>query len=448
MKKVDQKFRQLPVCDMDLIIISSYGDEWDPSIEVVPKQQNSAIASNSTTVLARKEMEAIIDKCRKDKGVYLRNVCSDWPGSQLSKYDFLERIKTSFKQCDNGGGKKIYDHLLLFIYTVVLWYTGNGERNTGNWCFKDGVITFENIFGLYMDCLRRKRLTVVSDCSYSGNWINHCIAKLDELDIPSCGHHTREQGILLRIFCSCQANEEATVMAYINEAVILNNEGRLIFRTPKKLSSEQATSWGDFRDIRCGKVADEQCEISSSWEDRLTGKPVYLVRGKDRGWEAWHYVLVDKDKVDDFKAKIASGTIDVAEYGKVLRSGWGKDPPKDVERMIDLQYKPIVAPIDVAEYGKALHSSWEKDPPKDIEHMIYLQYKPIVAPIDVAEYGKALHSGWGKDPPKDIARMIDLPIVAPIDVAEYGKALHSGCGKDPPKDIARMIDLQYVDPVM
>ena len=119
-EKVDQKFtgineqdenewkhRELPVCDMDLIIISSYGDEWDPSIEVAPKQQNtcSAISSNSTTVLARKEMEAIIDKCREDKGVYLRDVCCDWPESQLSKHDHLERIKTSFNKCDNEGSK-------------------------------------------------------------------------------------------------------------------------------------------------------------------------------------------------------------------------------------------------------------------------------------------------------------------------------------------------------
>ena len=102
------KHRDLPVCDMDVIIISSYGDEWDPSIEVVPKQQNSAIASNgnSTTVLARKEMEAIIDKCRQAKGTYLKDMWSEWwPESQLSKHDYLERIKTSFNKCDNEGGK-------------------------------------------------------------------------------------------------------------------------------------------------------------------------------------------------------------------------------------------------------------------------------------------------------------------------------------------------------
>ena len=45
-------------------------------------------------------------------------------------------------------------------FSATLWYTGHGERGTGNWCFKDGVITFEDIFGLYMDHMRGKRLTI------------------------------------------------------------------------------------------------------------------------------------------------------------------------------------------------------------------------------------------------------------------------------------------------
>ena len=100
----NNEWRYLPICGMDVIIISSYGDEWDPSIEVVPKQQNSAIASN-TTVLARKEMEAIIDKYREAKGRYLKDMWSDLPESQLSKHDHLERIKSLFNKCDKEGSK-------------------------------------------------------------------------------------------------------------------------------------------------------------------------------------------------------------------------------------------------------------------------------------------------------------------------------------------------------
>ncbi len=31
-----------------------------------------------------------------------------------------------------------------------------------------------------------------------------------------------------------------------------------------------------------------------------------------------------------FKEKVKDGRVDVADYGSVLKSGWGKDPPKKV----------------------------------------------------------------------------------------------------------------------
>lgn len=65
---------------------------------------------------------------------------------------------------------------------------------------------------------------------------------------------------------------------------------------------------------------------------------VYLVRGKDRGKAAWHYVLVDKGKKQMFLAAAKSGSLDVADYGEVLYSGWGQDPPADIKKKIDDQY--------------------------------------------------------------------------------------------------------------
>ena len=70
-------------------------------------------------------------------------------------------------------------------------------------------------------------------------------------------------------------------------------------------------------------------------KSKSLGSYVYLVRGKDRGREAWHYVLIEPKKVNMFKDKVTSGTIDVADYGQVLDSGWGKDPPEKVKSAID-----------------------------------------------------------------------------------------------------------------
>ena len=199
-----------------------------------------------------------------------------------------------------------------------------------------------------MDCFRRKQLTIVSDCSYSGNWIKDCVKTLDDLGILSCGHHTREQGILLKVFSSCKSNEVATVTSFINEAVNVNEKKQcLIFYAPKKLSTGQTTTHGDFRQIRCSKVIGS-CEINSKWKDRfLEGSQLFLLRGKDRGRKAWHYLLVDEDKLDTYNALFSDGnrpSIDCAKYGKVVYSGWGEDPPKDVLRKIELQFHSVVDP--------------------------------------------------------------------------------------------------------
>ena len=64
-----------------------------------------------------------------------------------------------------------------------------------------------------------------------------------------------------------------------------------------------------------------------------------LVRGEDRGRTAWHYVLVDEDKVQQFKDKIAArDTINVTAYGTILHSGWGKDPPKNIKDKVDHRF--------------------------------------------------------------------------------------------------------------
>ena len=160
------------------------------------------------------------------------------------------------------------------------------------------------------------------------------------MNVPSCGHHTREHGLLFQIDASCQPNQEVTALCYINEAVWYSEADKgVILWHGKTLTSGQKTMWTDFRTIRCSKPTDESCEADSdcTWNDRLIKSHLlFIVRGKDRGHPVWHYVLVDEEKLDDYKAKVATGTINVANYGRILKSGWGEDPPEDIVREMDL----------------------------------------------------------------------------------------------------------------
>ncbi len=71
---------------------------------------------------------------------------------------------------------------------------------------------------------------------------------------------------------------------------------------------------------------------------RSRGENVYLVRGKDNGRNAWYYVLVDPLKISLFLRMIEAGSLNLEDYGEVLASGWGTDPPDTVKRRITSDY--------------------------------------------------------------------------------------------------------------
>ena len=217
---------------------------------------------------------------------------------------------------------------------AIIWYTGHGERGTGNWCFKDGVISFEEVFALYMNHFKGKVLTLVCDCSYSGSWVEQWARKLDEIGVPPCGHHTREQGIFIKVFCSCEGDQQATWLTYSEEGVYVDEKILKSVQIGKKLTSGQTAYGKCFTCIRCRKTSDEECEVPPhhTWVDRIINADyVYLVRGHDKDRPAWHYVLVDKEKVEEFKDQVTTGRIDLAEYGKILRSGWGNNPSEELK---------------------------------------------------------------------------------------------------------------------
>jgi hypothetical protein len=178
-----------------------------------------------------------------------------------------------------------------------------------------------------------------------------CKEKLDDLGIPSCGHHTRQQGIFLAVFVSCRASEEATVLTYINEGVKYNKvDGDTLHQRWKKLSSGQNCQSFDFTQINCSRKEQESCEADETctWEDRVFNKKhrVHLVCGEvGSGSAAWCYVFVDEDKLGEFCLKVDTDKIRPADYGEVLYSGSGKTPPKDIQKKIDVRFKFVVSAV-------------------------------------------------------------------------------------------------------
>ena len=151
-------------------------------------------------------------------------------------------------------------------HAATIIYIGAGRRNTGDWCFEDGFITFRDIAQLYLRAshnFKGRVLTTVSDCSYSGCWVRDCMASLDEQGVQPCGHKAREKGIVIKVFASCKSNEIPT--EYRHSVSGTGNEkstGTVFFNTPKQLLETQTTDCIDSSELGCdSKTIDEPCTL-------------------------------------------------------------------------------------------------------------------------------------------------------------------------------------------
>ncbi len=189
-------------------------------------------------------------------------------------------------------------------------------------------------------------LTIVSNCSYSGFWVKEAMKFLDEHGVGPCGHTAKEKGILVKVYASCLANEIPAELAFSTRCAQNDkNTGTVQYNITlrgEEIHHGQHTSGLDFTEVQCKSKIDEPCTRApgSTWQQWSTAQRVKKVRGKDKGRSAWHYVLLvdDEERIREYHDKVKEGSLDIADYGQILKSGWGQDPPKETKKWIEEQY--------------------------------------------------------------------------------------------------------------
>ena len=185
-------------------------------------------------------------------------------------------------------------HASVIISTALIQYLGHSEKGTGNWCFKDGTISFQEIFSLYRKFSAGKLLSLISDCCYSGHWVRECAKTLDSLRILPCGHKARENGALVKVFASCQPAEEAGEPCYSIEAVKIKDDGSILQYA--KQVTQQKTTWFDSTKIVCCKGPDSPCPKTFQhlkWEDAVDqSMNIQRVTRKEGGRDMWYYIML------------------------------------------------------------------------------------------------------------------------------------------------------------
>lgn len=152
----------------------------------------------------------------------------------------------------------LYNAFCYYLHTALIWYTGHGQQDTGNWCFSDDVITFDEIAELYIQYFEGRLLYIVSDCCYSGQWVRKLEEKLDGEGIRACGHRNVSRGYLVKLAASCQEDQVAYDTCYSEHGAYYSYSAKcILFWKNRELPSGQVTSLLDTTQINCLRSPQE-----------------------------------------------------------------------------------------------------------------------------------------------------------------------------------------------
>ena len=182
--------------------------------------------------------------------------------------------------------------------------------------------------------------------------MEYCKDFLDKVGVQPCGHSAKKKGIKIKVRCSCQPDQIGSSLFFsVRGRGNDKNTGMVFVSNNKDIAPEQTTCTIDFTEITCNKLPDETCALSPrfTFQDQRNVDRIFLTTGKvGRGRPAWHYLLLvdDPETIRTFKEKPQGGNIEVSDYGVVLKSGWGQEPPQEVKNWMervkngleDLQY--------------------------------------------------------------------------------------------------------------
>ncbi|XP_065882760.1 uncharacterized protein [Dysidea avara] len=206
-------------------------------------------------------------------------------------------------------------------------------------------VSLQEILALYFDYFRGKLLYIFTDFCYFGHWVVELARYLDNLGIGACGHQAMEQGLLFKIVASCEPDQKAADGCFSSGALGFDDDDKNItFATHHKLSGSQNVYGCDFTHTMCYQLDGPRapCRLPEmpakyrwQWKDIIStisnpGERTFVVRGRDKGRKAWHFVVVPGCLVESFKAATTVGVVGVSDYGFSVASGFGDAPPDDI----------------------------------------------------------------------------------------------------------------------
>ena len=164
---------------------------------------------------------------------------------------------------------------------------------------------------------------------------------LDDVGVQPCGHSARKENILLGVQASCKSHQIPHTLLYSARGCGNDEDTGQLYdkHCGYEVVQGQNTSQINNTTITCKKGASfaDPCLIASdfTWDKQRENERIRLVTGKNRGRDAWRYVFLhDNDETEQLFEDKLGGNMTLSDYGCVFKSGWGKDPPEELQQAI------------------------------------------------------------------------------------------------------------------
>ena len=311
-----------------VVAASVYIDNFLKEMDMIPTLNNAKIFPGKTA------FDILFSSDKKDHA----NI-KELYGKHAEKVAAL----TDLHKCSNSNDAEMAVELVLHHGTDVN-ITTNGDRTPLLWAsLRSSSVLFKTLIDLGADrnFQREDQCTPLIMASY---WNNYMAIRL-----------LTESGVDPDVQCdsSDAALHVAAMYGFFNISKLLiesgcnvnlqNNSGQ----TPLHLAVQNGHK--HLVEVLLENGADVSIRNKHDAKEGL-----FLVRGKDKGRPAWHYVMVEKSVLGLFIKRTNGGRLDVADFGTVLESGWGENPQectaaeigkKSIESRKDVQGK---TPLHVA----------------------------------------------------------------------------------------------------
>jgi hypothetical protein len=115
-----------------------------------------------------------------------------------------------------------------------------------------------------------------------------------------------------------------------------NQGGDGSFADRYKQKSAMTSSKLENKELESDAPISEKSPIDP--KKRALAKYIYLVKGIDANRKAWYYILVEALKVQLFLKALNDDIIHLENYGKILYSAYGEEPPAHITQALKDEY--------------------------------------------------------------------------------------------------------------